>query len=94
MKGKAGQVPRIRGWRELCKEELGHLCGGHARRGARYLFPCNPVNDFTQALVGLAGENPLQTQRPLPQSFAHTHVQMVVGLLGSQVLGQGERGLD
>lgn len=54
----------------------------------RYLLPDNPVDDFSQALFGLAGKDSLQTQRPLPQGFAHTHVQVVVGLLGSQVLGR------
>lgn len=52
-----------------------------------YLFPRNPVNDFPQGLVRLAGEDPLQAHCPLPQGFSHTHVQVVVGLLGSQVLG-------
>lgn len=59
--------------------------------GMGYLLPCNPVDDFPQGLVGLAREDSLQTHRPLPQGFPHTHVQVVVSLLGSQVLQQGEK---
>lgn len=61
---------------------------GAGMKGLGYLFPDNPVNDFPQGLVGLAGKDAFQTQCPLPQGFSHTHVQVVVCLLGSQVLGR------
>lgn len=38
-------------------------------KGLGYLFPDNPVNDFPQGLVGLAGKDAFQTQCPLPQGF-------------------------
>lgn len=62
---------------------------GSCKKGTEYLLSGNPVDDLPQALVGLAGKDSLQTHRPLPQCFSHAHVQVVVGLLGSQVLGQG-----
>lgn len=55
-------------------EELGHLYWGRSWRGPGYLFASNPVNDFSQTFVGLAGKDSLQTQRPLPQGLSHTHV--------------------
>lgn len=53
-----------------------------------YLLPGNPVDDFPQGLVWLAGKDSLQTQCPPPQGFSHTYVQVVVRLLGCQVLGR------
>lgn len=58
-------------------------------RECGYLLPHDPVDDFLQGLLGLAGKHALQTQRPLPQRFSHTHVQVVVGVLGGQVLAGG-----
>lgn len=75
MPGAQGELePAVRGTSRVPGE-----CG--------YLLPHNPVDDFPQGLLGLAGKHALQTQRPLPQRFSHTHVQVVVGVLGGQVLG-------
>ena len=63
---------------------------GACTKGCGYLLPDNPVNDFPQGLVGLAGNDFLQTQCPLLQCFSHTHIQVVVCLLGCQVLGRRE----
>lgn len=64
---------------------------GACMRGTGYLLADNAVDDFSQALLRQAGKDALQTQCPLPQCFSHTHVQVVVGLLGSQVLGREGR---
>ena len=61
---------------------------GACLKGCGYLLPGTPVDDFPQGLVGLAGKDTLQTQRPPPQCFSHTYVQVVVRLLGCQVLGR------
>lgn len=64
---------------------------GACMTGTGYLLADNAVDDFSQALLRQAGKDALQTQCPLPQRFSHAHVQVVVGLLGSQVLGREGR---
>lgn len=77
-------------WGEL--EPLMRTVGlGACVTGTGYLLADNAVDDFSQALLRQAGKDALQTQCPLPQRFSHTHVQVVVGLLGSQVLGREGR---
>lgn len=53
---------------------IGPYVLGTCMKGTGYLLPDNPVDDFPQVLFGLAGKDSFQTQRPLPQSFPHTHV--------------------
>lgn len=62
-----------RGW---CwhKSPASHLCLGNA------------INDILHGFMGVAGEDPLQADSALPQCFPHTDVQVVVGLLGCQML--------
>lgn len=53
---------------------MGRMSWGHIGRGMGYLLPDDAVDDIPQALVGLAGKDPLQTQCPLLQCFSHTNV--------------------
>lgn len=57
-----------------------------------YLSPCvdlslhDSVHDGLQRLQLVALHDPLEVLRPVPERLRHRHVQVVVGLLGRQVL--------
>lgn len=53
---------------------------------AAHLLLGNAVDDVLHGFVGVAGEDPLQAGGALPQRLPHADVQVVVGLLGCQVL--------
>jgi len=53
---------------------------------AAHLLLGDAIDDVLHGFVGVAGEDPLQADGALPQRFPHTDVQVVVGLLGCQVL--------
>lgn len=68
---------------------VGQRAGGLALvRGtpAAHLLLGNAVDDVFHSFVGVAGEDPLQADGALPQCLPHADVQVVVGLLGCQVL--------
>lgn len=52
-----------------------------------HLLLGDAVDDVLHGFVGVAGEDPLQAHGALPQRLPHADVQVVVGLLGCQVLG-------
>lgn len=53
---------------------------------ATHLLLGNAVNYVLHRFMGVAGEDPLQADTALLQCLPHTDVQVVVGLLGCQVL--------
>lgn len=53
---------------------------------ATHLLLGNAVNYVLHGFVGVAGEDPLQADTALLQRLPYTDVQVVVGLLGCQVL--------
>lgn len=82
---------RTRRWTCGCRQSIrGRLGSWHQGlpQGtlATHLRLGNAVNYVLHRFMGVAGEDPLQTDTALPQCLLHTNVQVVVGLLGCQVL--------
>lgn len=82
---------RTRRWTCGCRQSITGRLGSWQQwlaqgTQATHLLLGNAVDYVLHRFMGVAGEDPLQTDTALLQCLPHTDVQVVVGLLGCQVL--------